>query len=192
MTETEEEKVSIDPDLLPPEEREVYLMQLGRTPKKLTPEDLAIIDAPIISSSSNEEKEQETEQSAANIIRNQAIESWGIWAQRDTYHIEMRDGTTGIYKRVSIPEMELDELEQLRIQVESYEDMDGKPLSQRQQYHMKNLWRNKQAEYYLFNTKTKKMMTPSERLNCKHAFEIAGILTSCQFRSKLEAPEGKN
>ena len=104
----------------------------------------------------------------------------------------MRDGTVIRYRRVSIPEMELDELEQLRIQVESYEDMDGKPLSQRQQYHMKNLWRNKQAEYYLLNTKTKKMMTPSERLNAKHAFEIASILTSCQFRSKLEAPEGKN
>lgn len=181
----EGEKASIDPDLLPPEDRETFLKQLGRKPKPLTPEDLAIIDAPI-------QQQNKEDESAANRIRNQAIESWGKWAEQDTYNIEMRDGTTVKYKRVSIPEMELDELEQLRIQVESYEDMDGKPLSQRQQYHMKNLWRNKQAEYYLFNTKSKKMMTPSERLNAKHAFEIAGILTSCQFRSKLEAPEGKN
>ena len=104
----------------------------------------------------------------------------------------MRDGSTVTYKRVSIPEMELDELEQLRIQSEGATDMDGKPLSPIQQYHMDKLWRDKQAEYYLFNTRTKKMMTPSERLNCKHAFEIKQILTSCQFRSKLEAPEGKN
>lgn len=183
----QEEKASIDPNLLPPEDREVFLKQLGRKPKPLTPEDLAIIDAPI----QQQEKKKEND-SAANRIRNQAIESWGKYAEQDTYNIDMRDGSSTIYRRISIPEMELDELEQLRIQVESYEDMDGKPLSQRQQYHMKNLWRNKQAEYYLFNTKTKKMMTPSERLNAKHAFEIAAILTSCQFRSKLEAPEGKN
>jgi hypothetical protein len=184
LTEQETEKASIDPDLLPPEDREIYLKQLGR--KDWTKEEVAMTEGPI-----KQETEKKTENPAER-IRNTAIESWGKWAEQDTYDIEMRDGSTVTYKRVSIPEMELDELEQLRLQVESYEDMDGKPLSQRQQYHMKNLWRNKQAEYYLFNTKTKKMMTPSERLNVKHAFEIAGILTSCQFRSRLEAPEGKN
>jgi hypothetical protein len=181
---TEQEKASIDPDLLPPEDREVYLKQLGR--KDWTEDEISLTEGTIKQADKNEEK------SVVNRIRNQAVELWSKFAEKDTHDITMRDGSTVTYKRVSIPEMELDELEQLRLQVESYEDMDGKPLSQRQQYHMKNLWRNKQAEYYLFNTKTKKMMTPSERLNCKHAFEIAGILTSCQFRSKLEAPEGKN
>ena len=136
----------------------------------------------------NEEKEDKP----SRRIRDQAIKSWGEWAEHDTYNIEMRDGSTVTYKRVSIPEMELDELEQLRIQSENSIDMDNKPLTAIQQYHMDKLWRDKQAEYYLFNTKTKKMMTPTERLNAKHAFEIKQILTSCQFRSKLEAPEGKN
>ena len=176
---------AIDPNLLPPEDKDIYEKQLGLRPE------LTLADGPI-KQETDLQKEAVGEENAANRIRNQAVESWGKWAEKDTYDIEMRDGTVIRYRRVSIPEMELDELEQLRIQVESYEDMDGKPLSQRQQYHMKNLWRNKQAEYYLLNTKTKKMMTPSERLNAKHAFEIASILTSCQFRSKLEAPEGKN
>ena len=183
MTE-QEEKASIDPDLLPPEDREIYLKQLGR--KDWTAEEIAMTEGTI------KQEEPDREKSAVNRIRNQAIKSWGEWAEHDTFNIEMRDGSTVKYKRISIPEMELDELEQLRIQSEGSTDMDGKPLTSIQQYHMDKLWRDKQAEYYLFNTKTKKMMTPSERLNAKHAFEIKQILTSCQFRSKLEAPEGKN
>lgn len=169
---------AIDPDLLPPEDKEVYLKQLG---------ELTLADGPI-----KQDLEIDKNKTSVNRIREQAIKSWGEWAEHDTFNIEMRDGSTVTYKRVSIPEMELDELEQLRIQSEGATDMDGKPLSPIQQYHMDKLWRDKQAEYYLFNTRTKKMMTPSERLNCKHAFEIKQILTSCQFRSKLEAPEGKN
>jgi hypothetical protein len=170
---------AIDPDLLPPEDKETYLKQLGV---------LTLADGPIKQDLDLEQKGK----SASNRVRDQAIKSWGEWAEQDTYHIQMRDGSTVTYKRISIPEMELDELEQLRIQSEGATDMDGKPLTAIQQYHMDKLWRDKQAEYYLFNTKTKKMMTPTERLNAKHAFEIKQILTSCQFRSKLEAPEGKN
>lgn len=177
---------AIDPDLLPPEDKETYLKQLG---------ELSLADGPIKQDLDQDVLDQDVQQrnkTAANRIRDQAIKSWGEWAEQDTYHIQMRDGSTVTYKRISIPEMELDELEQLRIQSEGATDMDGKPLTAIQQYHMDKLWRDKQAEYYLFNTKTKKMMTPSERLNAKHAFEIKQILTSCQFRSKLEAPEGKN
>jgi hypothetical protein len=170
------------PEELPPEDRDIYLKQLGK--KDWTEEEKAMTEGTI--------KQEDKEKSAVNRIRNEAIKSWGEWAEHDTFNIEMRDGSTVTYKRISIPEMELDELEQLRIQSEGSTDMDGKPLTPIQQYHMDKLWRDKQAEYYLFNTKTKKMMTPSERLNAKHAFEIKQILTSCQFRSKLEAPEGKN
>ena len=115
------------------------------------------------------------------------------YARRDTFDVEMRDGKTIKYKRIAIPEMEYEELEDLWSQTVSKRNLDNQPLNQIQLLHTTRLWLDKLGEYYFLNTKTKKMMTPQERRNAKDQAHINKMLKSSFMRSNYDlGPSGKN
>ena len=126
-------------------------------------------------------------------LRNETNKGIAHYAMQDTFHVPMIDGRTVTYKRRGVSELEFDELERLRVQVESNSTLEEEPrqLSLSENYHMEKLWRDKQAQYYLFNTETKKMMDPAERMQCRYSFEIRLMLSGCQMRSASMGPEEK-
>ena len=126
------------------------------------------------------------------------------FAQYDTHEIEMCDGTTVKYTGMFPSALDYEELEDLRIQIIARTTLDfqtdsegkviaGKRYSITEMRNMEKMWLDKLAETYLFNTKTKKPMTPEERKSCKYQWVIYGILKSKLKRSANDnGPVGKN
>jgi len=126
------------------------------------------------------------------------------FAQYDTHDIEMCDGTTVKYTGMFPSALDYEELEDLRIQIIARTSLDyqtdnegniisGKRYSIIDIRNMEKRWLDDLAKTYLFNTKTKKPMTPEERKSCKYQWVIYGILKSKLKRSANDnGPVGKN
>ena len=181
------------PEDLPEEERELHLKQLEE-PKTHTDEEKALIYGDIPQHNIEESLESSSGGSGVDFdLAAIGSKVYRKFAQFDTYNIEMRDGTVVRYTGLFPPEMEYEELEDIRIQIVARTNMDGKTLSPIEVRHLEKLWLDKLGEYYLFNTKTKKPMTREERLNVKEHWVINGILKSKLKRSNYDnGPIGKN
>lgn len=122
-----------------------------------------------------------------------AVRWYRHFSQFDTYDLEMTDGKVIRYTHMYPTAMQVNELELLRAQVGSGMDENEEPLNLIRQHHLKELWYDKLAEFYLFNTKTKKPMTHAERLACKDFWHSQTILKSCLWRTNNDiGPRGKN
>ena len=191
MTETEQEQKGIPgypapkPEDLPEDERE---NQPGFV-EAHSKEDKSIIYGEI---NQPEEVETETETEDTDLDRLQR-KAYAKYSRRDTFEVEMRDGTVIRYKRIGIPEMEYEELEDIWSQIASARDLDNRPINRIQILHLTRLWLDKLGDYYFLNTKTKKMMTPAERRNAKDQAYINGMLKASFMRSNYDlGPVGKN
>ena len=180
----EEERWQLDPNKFRPENEEFY----GPTG---TPDDVKEDNAiPIV----DNQKPTNDANEAIRRVMMEGSRNYQYWAQFDNYEIEMRDGSTAKFHRVEIPEMEFDELEDIRTQIECRMDMKEKPLNAVQIRNLEKLFLRKLGQYYLVNSKTGKPMTEKERLQAKDHHQIAGILKSNLLRSNNDAstgPQGK-
>jgi hypothetical protein len=168
---------SIDPDLLPPEDQEVYRRQLG---------ELTLADGPI-------KQDLEEEDQLIEVLEDESIRYYRYFAGFDTYDIKMNEGKTVRYTHMYPSSMQISELELMRAQVGSGLDQDEKPLNLIRLHYLKELWYDELGEFYLFNTVTKKPMTHDERLNCKDDWHLKTVLKSCLWRSNNDiGPRGKN
>jgi len=189
----EEEKASIDPNLLPDEDREVYLKQLQQSNVVKTVDGQEISPYGDIPRQEQEPAANTTVVAGAFDLDIEQRREYARYAMRDTEHVEMRDGNVIKYKRQPIPEMEYEELEDLWTQHVSKRNLDDKPLSQIEVLHIQRLWLDKLGLYYWLNTKTKKMMTPTERRNAKDQAHVNKMLKSSFMRSNYDlGPIGKN
>jgi hypothetical protein len=125
-------------------------------------------------------------------ISEQAGKDLAYYAGLDKYDLEMDDGHTERYYRVSPTDYEWDELEDLRAEVEGGEAMDdGHKLTKRETRQKTKLLEQLKAKYYLRNTKTQNPMMPADKAHVKNASKLGAILDACVVVSLHKAVQGK-
>ena len=170
-------------------------------PDPRSEEDKAIIDGEI---KQDIEPEQQSTTDDDLWFERMGLKAYRKYAQSDTYYIHMLDGSAVKYTGLFPSAQEAEDLEDMRIQIIAGTTLDyaideegkvtsGKRYNIIEMNAFQKLWMDKLAETYLFNTKTKKPMTPEERRNCKYDHEIKGIIKSKLKRSNNDVgPIGKN
>lgn len=201
MTETVKEKPAFDPSLLPEDELEGQPGFRETLEDPRSEEDKAIMDGDI---KQQQEAPEEQSNEDDQWFGRQGLKAYRKFAQLDTYYLEMRNGSTVKYTGMFPSGQDFEDLEDMRIQIiagctlDYRTDDDGKVISGKrynivEQHQLQALWLDKLAETYLYNTKTKKPMTPQERRDCKYDHEIKAILKSKLKRSNNDVgPVGKN
>lgn len=180
---------------LPPEMLESHLNQ----------QDLDLINKPInVPEGIPEPKEKserdgmgETAVRAVNDVNDMLVSMACIdvakFAKLDSFDITFDDGRKEKYYRVSPPTYELDEIEDLRTEVEGRLDLTtGKPLTMRDQRLKAQALEQVAVKYYLRNAKTDKPMSDFDRKHVQPGTLIKSIADSCILRSLHHIVSGKN
>jgi len=186
-------KASIDPNLLPPEDKELYEQQLNLKKKPgHTPQDEALFYGKI-SQPEHDPRGLAEEEPSLRLVEDDAVRWYRHFSAYDSHELEMEDGSTVIYEHTFPSTRQVRELEKMRAQIADGKNDDGKAFDNRELDAFKELWYDKMAEFYLTNTKTGRPMTPDERLSCRNDWHAKTVIMSCLWRSNNNiGPQGKN
>jgi len=186
-------KASIDPNLLPPEDKEVYEQQLNLKKKPgHRPEDEALFYGKISQPEHDPRSLAEGEPSL-RLAEDDAVRWYRHFSAYDSHELEMEDGSTVIYDHTFPSVRQVRELEDMRAQIADGKDAQNKDFNNRELKAFKDLWIDKMGEFYLTNTKTGRPMTHDEILSCSNNWHVTTVIMSCLWRTNNNiGPQGKN